>query len=478
MANDLNCLAECPDREHAGRVLEQAARDAALAVRERLEEQSASCTVCARGLQCAKCAMGPCRVDPDGPDARPGACGANADLTVARNFGRAIAAGAAAHGDQARELLEALRAAGEKGTVADPEKLTALCAELGLDHAGLDVAGQVRALLRLFFDNFGTCAEALTFVSRAPAARRAVWEHSGTTPRGVDRECVAMLRRTTLGDAADPAVLCRQALRTALADGWGAAMIGTAVGDILSGTPQPTRVELAADAVTVTTGYSVEAIFEAMGGSLDPLIKAFRIGMVRGVVGVIACEACGDWRDGELVELVRELVAQDILVLAMGGGPVPLGRAGLLDPAGTEQAGSGLADFCDHLDLPPVLHVDGDLDHARFLELCAQLADTFGVDMAALPVAVSVPEGGSEKTLAAGLCAVASGLSTHLGCTPNILGGPGVAHWALHGLEDAVGAAFVLQPDPVRAVEAISRQITVKRLALGLNDRFDGTVYS
>ena len=66
--------------------------------------------------------MGPCRIDPFGDGPRQGVCGADADIIVARNLGRMIAAGAASHSDHGRDLVEVLAqvAEGNGSGLPDP----------------------------------------------------------------------------------------------------------------------------------------------------------------------------------------------------------------------------------------------------------------------------------------------------------------------------------------------------------------------
>src|SRR5574342_949166 len=103
---------------------------------DRLAEQQPQCGYCALGLSCRNCAMGPCRIDPFGAGPQRGVCGADADVIVARNLGRTIAAGAAAHSDHGRDILEAFEAAaeGREGAyrIADDAKLRRLAAEHGI----------------------------------------------------------------------------------------------------------------------------------------------------------------------------------------------------------------------------------------------------------------------------------------------------------------------------------------------------------
>ena len=167
--------------------------------------------------------------------------------------------------------------------------------------------------------------------------------------------------------------------------------------------------------------------------------------------------------------IIKELIKNDIMVLVTGCVTTAAGKAGLLMPEGAEMAGPGLRNLCGALGIPPVLHMGSCVDNARILQLCALIANSLGVDISDLPVVASAPEWYSEKAAAIGLYAVASGVYTHLGLPPNILGSQVVTDIALNGLEDLVGASFVVEPDPVKAAELLNQRVTSKRKALGLN---------
>lgn len=70
---------------------------------DRLEAQLPQCGFGKLGICCRICTMGPCRITKKAP---VGVCGADADTIVARNFLRAVAAGASAHSDHGRGVAE------------------------------------------------------------------------------------------------------------------------------------------------------------------------------------------------------------------------------------------------------------------------------------------------------------------------------------------------------------------------------------
>jgi carbon-monoxide dehydrogenase catalytic subunit len=230
----------------------------------------------------------------------------------------------------------------------------------------------------------------------------------------------------------------------------------------------PGRVDIPGEPVDIMTGFSNEAVIEALGGSLTPLVQAIAAGDIRGAVGIVGCNNPKIKQDSLNVGLAKELIKKDILVLVTGCVTTAAGKAGLLLPDAIEMAGPGLKKVCGSLGIPPVLHYGSCVDNARILQLCAALANELNVDISDLPVGASSPEWYSEKAAAIGLYAVASGIYTHLGHPPNILGSDTVTNLAVSGLEDLVGATFFIEPDPVKTAEMFDERIKAKRKGLGL----------
>lgn len=230
------------------------------------------------------------------------------------------------------------------------------------------------------------------------------------------------------------------------------------------------RVDIPVEPVEIMTGFSNEAIINALGGSLDPLVQAIAGGDIRGAVAIVGCNNPKIKQDSMNVALAQELIKKDILVLVTGCVTTAAGKAGLLVPDAISQAGPGLQKVCGSLGIPPVLHYGSCVDNARVLQLCAALANALGVDISDLPVGASSPEWYSEKAAAIGLYAVASGVYTHLGHPPNILGSETVTNLAVSGLEDVVGATFFIEGDMVKAANMFDERIKAKRKGLGLSE--------
>ena len=229
------------------------------------------------------------------------------------------------------------------------------------------------------------------------------------------------------------------------------------------------KVYIPTSPVKNMTGFSVESIVGALGGTLTPLIDAIKAGKIKGAVGVVGCNNPKIKQDYGHVELIKRLIANDILVLTTGCVNVAAGKAGLQVPEAKELAGPGLKEICGLLNIPPSLHVGSCVDNSRIVVIACALANAIGVDIDKLPLAAAAPEWYSEKAATIAFYAMASGIFTVLGVMPPIAGSKKITELATSGLNDVFGACFAVEPDPAKAAELIINHITEKRKGLGLN---------
>jgi len=228
------------------------------------------------------------------------------------------------------------------------------------------------------------------------------------------------------------------------------------------------RIDIPCEPVDIMTGFSIEAMLDALGGSLDPLLDAVKAGKIRGFCAIVGCNNPRIQHDSANVGLAKALLEKDILVLVTGCVTTAAGKAGLLMPESIAQAGPGLQEVCGALGIPPVLHMGSCVDNSRVIQLCGAIAEALGVDIADLPVWGASPEWYSEKALAIGLYCVASGIPVQVGTPPHITGSKVVTDLALHGLEDLMGAHFLVEADPQKAADIMDERIKAKRKGLGL----------
>ena len=201
-------------------------------------------------------------------------------------------------------------------------------------------------------------------------------------------------------------------------------------------------------------------------GTFKPLADCFISGVLRGAAGVVGCNNPKKVHDQSIIEIIKTMIGNDIIVVATGCAAQAAAKAGLLSKDARKLAGKGLATVCELVDIPPVLHMGSCVDNSRIMELVGEVAKHLGVDNCDLPVVGIAPEWMSEKAVAIGHYVVASGIDTWLGVTPPIQGSVEVVELLTNRIEDMVGAKFFIEEDPTRAAKQMIDRIELKRKTL------------
>jgi len=217
-------------------------------------------------------------------------------------------------------------------------------------------------------------------------------------------------------------------------------------------------------------GFSTEAVLQALGGSPDPLVGAIKAGKIKGVVALVNCTTLSTGpHDYMTINLAKELIKKDILIIAGGCGNHGLEVAGLCNLDAINMAGPGLQEICRSLHVPPVLSFGTCTDTGRISMLTTALANHLGVDSSDLPIAVTAPQYLEQKATIDGMFALAYGLYTHLSPTPPVTGGSELVKLLTSELEGITGGKVGLGDDPVEAAKGIEEHILKKRAKLGLD---------
>ncbi|MBI5552125.1 MAG: anaerobic carbon-monoxide dehydrogenase catalytic subunit [Desulfobacterales bacterium] len=222
-------------------------------------------------------------------------------------------------------------------------------------------------------------------------------------------------------------------------------------------------------------GFSHEYINYMLGGSFrgsyTPLNDNIINGRIRGVAGVVGCTNPRVKQDWVHVELVKELIKNDILVVQTGCSQIALAKAGLTTPEAAHLAGPGLKEVCETVGMPPVLGLGACVDNSRVLIACAEMVKTGGLgdSIADLPVAGCAPEYMSEKAIAIGQYFVASGVYTVFGVTFPITKGTKFEKLLFEGLETQGFGKWGFAVDPHDIARLMIAHIDKKRKALGLD---------
>ncbi len=217
-------------------------------------------------------------------------------------------------------------------------------------------------------------------------------------------------------------------------------------------------------------GFSTEAVLGALGNKLDPLVDVIAAGKIKGVVALANCSTLRNGpQDWNTVNLTKELIKKDILVVAGGCGNHALEVAGLCNLDAINMAGKGLGEVCSALKIPPVLSFGTCTDTGRISMLVTALADHLDVDIPQLPIAVTAPEWMEQKATIDGVFAVAYGAYTHLSPTPFVTGAPQLVKLLTQDVEGLTGGKIALGDDPVEVANNIESHILAKRKGLGLS---------
>ena len=222
-------------------------------------------------------------------------------------------------------------------------------------------------------------------------------------------------------------------------------------------------------------GFSYEYINYMLGGSFrgsyTPLNDNIINGRIRGVAGVVGCTNPRVKHDYVHVELVKELIKNDVLVLQTGCSQISLAKAGLLTPEAAYLAGPGLREVCEAVGMPPVLGMGSCVDNSRILIAAAEMVNVGGLgeSMADLPVAGAAPEWMSEKAISIGHYFVASGVYTVFGVTFPIVENTKFHDLLFNGLEQQGLGKWGFSPDPKEMANMMVAHIDKKRKDLGID---------
>lgn len=227
-----------------------------------------------------------------------------------------------------------------------------------------------------------------------------------------------------------------------------------------------------------TVGYSVEAIVKTLDGvansqvdemgTTKPLLECITSGVIRGAVAMVGCNNPKVRPDTAHIELMKKLIANDIVIIASGCSAQAAAKAGLMDKAAKDLCGAGLKRVCELADIPPVLHMGSCVDISRMMVLAAELAKDAGLEIPQLPVVGCAPEWMSEKAVSIGNYVIGTGIDTFLGVEPYVSGSDQVAGILTGGTREWCGAAFTVEKDIDKLGDAMIAKIEEKRAALGI----------
>jgi carbon-monoxide dehydrogenase catalytic subunit len=233
----------------------------------------------------------------------------------------------------------------------------------------------------------------------------------------------------------------------------------------------------------VVVGFSHETINHILGGafraSYRPLNDNIINGRIRGIGAVVGCDSCRVESGRIHTTVVKELIANNVLVLVTGCAATACGREGLLTPEAAELAGPGLREVCETVGMPPVLHMGSCVDNSRILIAATEIVNEGGLgdDIDQIPAAGCAPEWMSEKAISIGQYFVTSGAFVVFGRAFPTTGSKILTDYLFKELEEEYGAMWAVESDPVEMAQMMIRAIEKKREALGIQEKKERVLY-
>ncbi|MFH0775418.1 MAG: GxxExxY protein [bacterium] len=465
---------------------------------ERLEKHK-TCPFYEEGACCRACYMGPCRIT---DKVKEGVCGATGSTISARNLGRMAASGASSLSAAALSILGNK----QKGNWFSSQ------GEKGLDLSKILPAERINLLNRLHLTPRNVHREIVELLHRVSIGVDQECEHIlfqtiRTSLGGVLSSALLPYDERAEKAEVDTAILSEEKPNVIV---WGEyriqnteyriqksevkldsdeinivkvdsvlaleVLIASGLVDVILSDELPPSIKYAASCYhTICIHYPEEDVVEKAIKAQKKRAQTLRFkGMVskskvsprilkeaifnsniRGIAWLSGCP--NPTLEDTRKEVIKELVANDILVLLTGCSISSILETGLLDkPApGT---GEFLKGFCEKENLPAVVYLGGCLKEGEVIRLFNEMAkDT---DLASLPVVLSLPSWRSERNISLMLGAIACGISvqvkSHLPLGPEVKG-------FLEGSCNELLLSHLLKED-VSLLEYINR----KRERLGL----------
>jgi carbon-monoxide dehydrogenase catalytic subunit len=203
-------------------------------------------------------------------------------------------------------------------------------------------------------------------------------------------------------------------------------------------------------------------------GSYKPAVDAIKAGVLRGAVAIVGCNNPRVRPDSAHFGIMKELLSNDILIVATGCAAQVAAKTGLMNKEAKKFCGDGLRRVCELVNIPPVLHMGACVDISRMMLLATGIAKDWGADTTQIPVVGCAPEWMSEKAVAIANYVVSTGLDVYLGIEPQVKGSSQMMELITEGTRKITGAGFIINTDPHALAASIINGIEAKRAALGI----------
>ena len=305
---------------------------------DRFDAQKPQCTFGIAGVCCKNCTMGPCKITKKAPR---GVCGADADIIVARNLLRAMAAALCGHGARGRETMLALKYAGEgklNMEIVGKDKVIKTAKIFGLETEGKTVDELAVKIADILLEDLSRSVPGKhkTLHAFAPKERIEIWEKHDILPISAYHEAFEAMHRTGTGTDGDYENLLTQFERCGAAFAWSSVLGSSIANDSLYGLPA--RNTLKANIGALERGYVNIAVHGHSQLLVKEIVKQggseyfINLAKERGALGIrfygICCSGLSAmYRYGNVIPLSNAVGAE----LVLGTGALDLWVADIQD---------------------------------------------------------------------------------------------------------------------------------------------------
>lgn len=246
----------------------------------------------------------------------------------------------------------------------------------------------------------------------------------------------------------------------------------------------PKKINIPAEKHQLVAGFSREVLTD-MFAKINPdrpisvLTDAIQSGQLKGVAFMIGCNNLRHYQDESHITILKELVKNDVFVIAGGCSAAAYAKAGLMSPSAVEAyAGEGLKSFLKTLEeanpqlstrLPLSFHMGSCVDYSRGIELLVAMANELGVDTPKVPFVISAPEAMHEKAVSIGTYCVTMGTPTHVGTMPPVEGSDLIYGLTTQIAHDVFGGNFILEMDPEISAQKLLNALEYRAWKLGVH---------
>ncbi|MGC7872268.1 anaerobic carbon-monoxide dehydrogenase catalytic subunit [Desulfosporosinus sp. SYSU MS00001] len=248
----------------------------------------------------------------------------------------------------------------------------------------------------------------------------------------------------------------------------------------------PNKISIPNERHKLVAGFSIEALTDIFSKvcperPISVLTDAILSGQIKGVALMAGCNNLKRTQDESHVAILKELVKNDVFVIATGCSAGAFAKFGLMSPLAVDAyAGEGLKSFLKMLEnanpqlttgLPLVFHVGSCVDNSRASDLAVAMANELGVDIPKVPFVASAPEAMHEKAVAIGTWCVTLGLPTHVGSLPPVEGSDLVYGITTQIAHDVFGGNFIFEVDPVIGAQKLLNALEYRTWKLNIHKK-------